>query len=603
MKVVMRSFTAILLLTGSLVALLHVSAVQAQGGCTDAPAPRLTPGEASRVVPGEGVGNNLRATPSSAGTVLGVMPEGEIFVVTSGPQCVEGFNWWQIRRWDGQAGFTSEGANGEYWLEPWPQDGATIPTVAAPTADAGLIAFISEDAQGSGMLTIMAPNETQISNMVTTERELGDVEAFDWSPDGARLVFTTVSEPSASLYVIGADGQNPLPLGTFATVTGPAWSPDGAKIVFAAAETGTDTPQITDLYTINADGTGLTNVSNTPDISEYEAVWSPDGTQIAFTSAENANTDVIAMDAGGFGAVVIAGSDALENQAAWSPDSGRIAYYADYADEPSALMIANDIGTSSARLADVYGGNRRTPPAFSPDGSRIAYVSGTGDDDTGANLFTITPNLSDPIQYTVDGAAAQPGWSPDGQWLTYVSAREGSMNIWVIRANGAGQARITDWDSGYNPAWSASTVTLPTAGATPAVTTVPGEAELLLIYDAGVPVFTLKNQSGEPLDLTPLSFSGAGVVVPATIWSTEFLASPLNAFKAGGCLQMWQFGLPQQDAPADCADSRQGWISEETGFFWTQGAFDVLYDGAVVATCETGAGRCEADLPIVQPVG
>src|SRR4051812_35631278 len=39
-----------------------------------------------------------------------------------------------------------------------------------------------------------------------------------------------------------------------------------------------------DIWTVMPDGTGLTNLTNTPDIGEGGAAWSPDGTRIAFVS-------------------------------------------------------------------------------------------------------------------------------------------------------------------------------------------------------------------------------------------------------------------------------------------------------------------------------
>jgi TolB protein len=609
MKVVIRSLTAVILLTLSLTALLPAAGVHAQSdACGSAPAPRLTPGDAARVTLSEGTGNNLRATPSGSGTVLGVMPEGEIFTVVSGPQCVEGYNWWQIRRWDGQTGFTAEGAEGDYWVEPWPQDGAEIPTVTPPAAETGLIVFGRSTDENTGQIYVMTANGT--GEVLVSGNVVGAGQPV-WSPAGTRIAFIGGSDAAATtIYVVDADGQNLSAVASdFAGVRDPQWSPDGTQIVFAASAVAAGLDGRMDLYVVNADGTGLKNLSNTPDIDETTPVWSPDGGQIAFTSTQEGNADVIVTDAGGFSATIIAATNAIEIKPAWSPDGESIAYYATN-DDGVALMIADALGASATQIGQID--DRRSnsyAPAFSPDGERIAYstVSSLADSAT-SELFSVRADGTDPIQYTADGAIAlAPSWSPDGQWLVFASSRTKSFDLWAMRANGAGIAQLTGGeDMEYTPQWSSSATALPTATETPggpAVTAIPGTAELLLIYDAGVPVFTLKNQSNVALDLLPLSFSGAGAVVPATIWGTEFLASPLSDFKAGGCLQMWQFGLPQQDAPAECGDSRQGWISEESGFFWTQGTFDVLYDGAVVGTCETGVGRCEVDLPIVQPVG
>jgi Tol biopolymer transport system component len=66
------------------------------------------------------------------------------------------------------------------------------------------------------------------------------------------------------------------------------WSPDSKKIVYIM-ETDNDGTQMiegSDLYIINIDGTGRTQITNTP--NEIDPEWSPDGTKIACWS-ENTN--------------------------------------------------------------------------------------------------------------------------------------------------------------------------------------------------------------------------------------------------------------------------------------------------------------------------
>jgi TolB protein len=97
----------------------------------------------------------------------------------------------------------------------------------------------------------------------------------DWSPQGNEIVFSQRVTPDArsSIWVVHADGSglheipvqaqpacggaysDPGSQGCF----GPRWSPDGAKIVFAR---GTSPDSDSNIYTVNADGTNLTQLTH-----------------------------------------------------------------------------------------------------------------------------------------------------------------------------------------------------------------------------------------------------------------------------------------------------------------------------------------------------
>ena len=64
-----------------------------------------------------GPSNNLRAQPSLSASVVGQMPGGSTFSVLTGPVCADGLNWWQVN-FSGNIGWTAEGQNYEYWIEP-----------------------------------------------------------------------------------------------------------------------------------------------------------------------------------------------------------------------------------------------------------------------------------------------------------------------------------------------------------------------------------------------------------------------------------------------------------------------------------------------------
>jgi hypothetical protein len=115
-KFAMRKQFAGLLLILMVMALLPGLAVaQDDEFCEGAPAPRLTPGTTARVT--DGPSNNVRSRPNLASSRVGQLPGGAVFTVLDGPQCADGYVWWEIEYQD-ITGWTVEGIEGEYYLLP-----------------------------------------------------------------------------------------------------------------------------------------------------------------------------------------------------------------------------------------------------------------------------------------------------------------------------------------------------------------------------------------------------------------------------------------------------------------------------------------------------
>jgi Tol biopolymer transport system component len=110
----------------------------------------------------------------------------------------------------------------------------------------------------------------------------------DWSPDGRRIAFTSNRGGNPEVYVMNADGSEPVRL-TFsngATSAAPDWSPNGRQIVFQSNRDHPEFPNIenqpgSELYVMNPDGTGLTRLTDNL-ARDLDPNWSPDGKQIVF---------------------------------------------------------------------------------------------------------------------------------------------------------------------------------------------------------------------------------------------------------------------------------------------------------------------------------
>lgn len=84
----------------------------------------------------------------------------------------------------------------------------------------------------------------------------------------------------------------------------------------------------------------------------------------------------------------------------------------------------------------------------SPDGDRFIYTLKRVDAKKNkyfTNLFLSSSDGSKISQFTHgDWNDVSPRWSPDGEWIVFLSDRKGKMDIYIIPTHGGGAKRITD---------------------------------------------------------------------------------------------------------------------------------------------------------------
>jgi len=94
-------------------------------------------------------------------------------------------------------------------------------------------------------------------------------------------------------------------------------------------------------------------------------------------------------------------------------------------------------------------------PAVSPNGSRVAFVVSTpvmeGDrSEWVGQIHLANSDGTNPLQLTRgEKASTAPAWSPDGQWLAFLSPRSGPRaNLWRIRIDGGEAEQLTEEKGG-----------------------------------------------------------------------------------------------------------------------------------------------------------
>lgn len=108
-----------------------------------------------------------------------------------------------------------------------------------------------------------------------------------WSPDGARLAFSSNRTGGYRIYVMDANGANLTQLSTQPYSAYPTWSPDGTRIAYSADNDGDGW---FDVWVMNADGTGQAMFSAGGNLYDHLAYsWSPDGKYVTYTSVRYIN--------------------------------------------------------------------------------------------------------------------------------------------------------------------------------------------------------------------------------------------------------------------------------------------------------------------------
>lgn len=289
--------------------------------------------------------------------------------------------------------------------------------------------------------------------IVSPQRE---IELLQFGAEVKRVIVvaanTSLDQNDASLGInLQLLVPTPTPVPTFTPTATPTTVPTVAttgEIAFVSDRDGN-----AEIYLMNRDGTGLTNLTDHP-AEDRSPTWSRDGEQLAFVSDRSGVSQVFVMDADGTRVRQITNLEAGCYAPVWSPDGRRIAFTSvvGFLEALHVYWVYSD-GTG---LTEVYGrqpgdGGRTT---WSPDGQRILFDANVDGD---FKLAIVNLDGSELRAWAdSEGWDLDPAWSPNGQHVAFVSDRwEGRVRIWVANHDGSDARNVTvPIGSPYSPVWS-----------------------------------------------------------------------------------------------------------------------------------------------------
>lgn len=259
------------------------------------------------------------------------------------------------------------------------------------------------------------------------------------------------------IFTADVDGRNVKKLTQDGSVLlKPAWSPEGAKVAFSSYS-----KKNPNLYMIDTKSKKKWLMLNLPGYNAAPS-WSPNGSEIALVLSKDLNSEIYSFTKSRE-LRRLTKHYSIDTSPSWSPDGGKIVFASDRSGSgfPQIYIMSSLEGDQDKVTRISFNSSHNDNPAWSPDGDKIAYTSKVGEHFQ-IKIYYLKDRKT--VIFTSGNVdREEPSWSPDGNFLIFQETRNNRSHLAIKRIGGSKIRRFIPKKSQgiminslgeFHPAWS-----------------------------------------------------------------------------------------------------------------------------------------------------
>jgi len=275
---------------------------------------------------------------------------------------------------------------------------------------------------------------------VIYEKLTGDAGVF-----ATRIAYVVKRGARYELHVADADGFGAQSvLGSNEPIISPSWSPDGSQLAYVSFEQKKPIVYVQSMTTGGRKAVAAFRGSNSA------PAWSPDGRRLAVTLTRDGGSQLYMINADGSGAPHrLTQSVGIDTEANFSPDGKSILFTSDRGGGPQIYRIAAS-GGAAQRVT--FEGNYNVSPRHSPDGKSFTFIQRNN----GRFNVAVQDLATRQVQVLTDGGIDEsPSFAPNSKVILYATEVGGRGILAAVSSDGRIKQRFTaDVGDAREPAWS-----------------------------------------------------------------------------------------------------------------------------------------------------